>query len=730
MLNTVRSAVVRHAALLPLIAALTLGAAATAAPALKSAPAARPGMAAKAEATSAEPPTNAAPTSAAASSPAPGAAPAAAAPVQAAPVLAAPVQAAPDPPPLTGPQVIQLLDQTIDWYRSLGIQQQTANEPSDLLILYDNRQTASRVIALAFEIARADADMLAKQPVADSGATADATSQSLAQTQNKFVAQGSEVQEQLADAQRSLGSARGNDAVKLKAKISELQGELDLINTRKTLLATLMSISNESDANGFSAASLKAQIDAMAITVPASSGSTASAAAATGAAPASSQSLPGASAAAPPAPLGTPSVSIAARFGIWDLAANVFRLSEKIATIDDLDRRTAALEDAFAQIRGPLINRMRGLSTRGDALATQADGADAGTLTQMRIQLDALAEQIKLDSGLLIPLGKEGVLLAQHRRNLANWHGIIANQYTRALKTLGVRLAILTVLLAVVFIAAELWRRAVMNYVRDSRRRYQLLLLRRIALWSLTILIIGFAFASELGSLVTFAGLITAGLAVAMQSVLVSIVGYFFLIGKYGVRVGDRVQIGEVTGEVIELGLVRLHLMEIGGHGQFGPTGRVVAFANSIVFQVASGLFKQIPGVNFAWHEISLTLPAGSDYATAKDKLMAAVTTALKDSRDEFLRQTKEIERTTASSFSGDSQPRVQLNFVGSGLEAKIRYPVHLSNAAEIDDKVSQELIRVIAGAVPAGAVQAGAVSAGAAPADLGPPPLASSKPA
>src|SRR5882672_2323332 len=109
---------------------------------------------------------------------------------------------------------------------------------------------------------------------------------------------------------------------------------------------------------------------------------------------------------------------------------------------------------------------------------------------------------------------------------------------------------------------------------------------------------IGLSFASELGSIVTFAGLITAGIAVAMQSVLVSIVGYFFLIGKYGIRVGDRVQIGEVTGEVIDIGLVRLHLMELGGHGLLGPTGRVVAFANSIVFQVSSGLFKQIHGVN------------------------------------------------------------------------------------------------------------------------------------
>src|ERR1700734_2503953 len=155
--------------------------------------------------------------------------------------------------------------------------------------------------------------------------------------------------------------------------------------------------------------------------------------------------------------------------------------------------------------------------------------------------------------------------------------------------------------LGAVFALAELWHRGVLKYVQDSRRRYQLLLLRKIALWTLVVLIVGFTFASELSSIVTFAGLITAGLAVAMQSVLVSIVGYFFLIGKYGIRVGDRVQIGEVSGEVIELGMVRMYLMEFAGQGSASPTGRVAAFPNSVVFQVSAGLFKQIPGVNFSW---------------------------------------------------------------------------------------------------------------------------------
>ena len=598
---------------------------------------------------------------------------------------------------MTGPQVIQLLDQTIDWYRTLGIQQQASTEPSDLLILYDNRLTANKVIGLAFEIARANAEILAKQPnPKDAGASA--SSQTLSQLQNKFAAQGAKVQAELESDQDQFAAARPEQKVELQAKIAELQGELDLINARKSLLATMSSFANQSDTGGVSAGALKAQIDAMAVTVPsAGTGSASSNPVPPNTAAAGSASSTTPASSVPTAALTGPSGIAAARFGIWDLAANVVRLSEKAATIDAIDERTTALETTFARFRAPLIEQLKQLSARGDELATQADTADSATLNRVHDQLDALSSQFKEASSLLIPLSKVGVLLNQYRRNIGNWRDGINRQYGNALKTLGVRLGVLAVLLAIVFAAAEAWRRAVMRYVQDSRRRYQFLLLRRIALWCLVIVIVGFAFASELGSIVTFAGLITAGLAVAMQSVLVSIVGYFFLIGKYGIRVGDRVQIGDVTGEVIDLGLVRLHLMELGGHGTLGPTGRVVAFANSIVFQVSSGLFKQIHGVNFVWREITLSLPAGADYASTKRKLMVAVTNVLKDDREEILRQTKEIQKATSSSSSGDSQPRVQLSFSGTGVDAHVRYPVHLQNAAEIDERVSQAVYSVVA---------------------------------
>jgi hypothetical protein len=219
---------------------------------------------------------------------------------------------------------------------------------------------------------------------------------------------------------------------------------------------------------------------------------------------------------------------------------------------------------------------------------------------------------------------------------------------------------------------------------------------RKIVLWTLVVLIVGLNFVTEISTFATFAGLLTAGVAVAMQSVLVSVVGYFFLIGKYGIRVGDRIQIGTVVGEVIDIGLVRMHLMELNQNGPLGPTGRVVAFANLIVFQASGGLFKQIPGVNLSWHETTLALPLVSDYAVLKKKLLAAVNDVVAEYHEELVRQTKEIERTTESSSIDDSEPQVQMHLSEGHMQALIRYPVHLKHEAEIDERVSEAILKVI----------------------------------
>ncbi|HWM70412.1 MAG TPA: mechanosensitive ion channel domain-containing protein [Steroidobacteraceae bacterium] len=590
---------------------------------------------------------------------------------------------------LTGDQVVQILDETVDWYRTLGAQQQSATQPSDLLILYANQQTADKVIGLAFEVARANAELLSSEANTDDVATETASSpQSLSQQQKRLEEQRKAIQDEIA-ADRKLMAAGKTD---LQEKLSELQGELDMVSARKNLLDTMALFVNESDAKRAKASALKAHIDAIAVSIPSAN------TAASGAAPAA----PGgaASQSTPPTQLTSASNSTSDRIGIWELGSNVLRLSKKMRTIDAIDERTADLEQTFLKIRTPPLEQLKQYAAQSDALSAQADNANSTTLKGVRDQFDTLAWLFQQTSAILIPLSKEGVLLKQYRHNLSNWRDAIKHQYHDALAALGVRLGVLALMLAVVFAGADVWRRAVLRYAHEPRRRNQLLMVRKVTTWVLVAVIVGLTFVTELSSFATFAGLLTAGVAVAMQSVLVSIVGYFFLIGKYGIRVGDRVQIGTVSGEVIDLGLVRMHLMELNSQGALGATGRVVAFANSIVFQASGGLFKQISGVNFAWRETTLALPAGADYTALKEKLFNAVNDVVKKYHDEILRQTKEIQRTTSSNAAVvvSAQPQVQLRFTASSVEALVRYPVEIQHAAEIDEKVSEAMIAVIRG--------------------------------
>jgi small-conductance mechanosensitive channel len=584
---------------------------------------------------------------------------------------------------MTGEQVIQILDETVDWYRTLGMQQQAATQPSDLLILYANRQTADRVMALAFEIARANAELLSSEASAREASNAADSPQSLAKRQAQLDAQRKEIDAEIAAVRTQIVNSPREARGALQERISALQGELDLVSARRNYLDNMARFAYESGANDMGANALKAHIDAIAASVPMASGGSASSGATS------------ASAAATPAPSASGSGSSLSQFGIWDLGGAVLRLSQKANTIEMVEERTARLQELFTEIRTPPLAKLQELTERGEALAARVQASEVN-LSGMRDQYDTLAWLFQQTSAIATPLSKAGVLLDQYQSNLENWRETIDRQYRDALKVLAWRLALFAALLGVVLLAAHIWRRAVFHYVHEPRRRSRLLIVQKVVVWLLIVAIVVSTFATEVGSLATFAGLITAGLAVAMQSVLVSIVGYFFLIGRYGVRVGDRVQVGNVSGEVIEMGLVRMHLMELSGQPSLSPTGRVVAFANSIIFQASGGLFKQIPGVNLAWHEITLSLPAKADPAAIKEALLAAVTKVIADYREDINRQAREIQKASSTHARGEPVPQVQLRFAATGVDAVVRYPVQLSLAAEIDERVSRETLAVI----------------------------------
>ncbi|MGA3230879.1 MAG: mechanosensitive ion channel domain-containing protein, partial [Candidatus Binatus sp.] len=234
------------------------------------------------------------------------------------------------------------------------------------------------------------------------------------------------------------------------------------------------------------------------------------------------------------------------------------------------------------------------------------------------------------------------------------------------------------------------------RYVTDIRRRGQVMAARRLVLGLIVLVVVLINFSDEIGSAATVVGFAAAGIAVALQNVILSIAGYFFLIGRFGIKAGDRVQIGGVTGDVIDIGLVKLSLMELGGAGtHHEPTGRVAVFSNAIVFQPSGNFFKQAPGTSFVWNEVRLTLAPNIDYRLAEKRLLEVVDEVFARYRDRVMRDYRHLERDLNIMLE-TPKPQSRLYLSKAGLEIVIRYPAETYSAPQITDEISRRVLDAI----------------------------------
>jgi len=580
--------------------------------------------------------------------------------------------------------IVSFLNQTIVWYHQLTNQQQLATETSDILFLNDNRQVADDVVRLAFEFARTRAQALSAQGQITTGSP-DSRYQSLTTLVNKTDQQVKELQGEIDNIRRQLETANGKKRTTLEAALAETQSEQQLAQARRDALRNMLTFAAGASGSG-GLATLQSQIEELARTVPvaALNEKNANNAASTGNDSAKVQVT-----SAPTHNTGST--------GIIDLVSELLALHRKSEALDSASAMTDQLTETTRSLRTPMIAQIKQLAAQSDQLAAEPDATDPVILAQQKKQVDALTAQFKQVSAAMLPLSKQPILLDIYKRNLANWRNSVQSQYQAELKSFILRMVILGIILGLIAAMSQVWKKATFRYVHDVRRRYQFLLMRRIVVWTVVAIVVAAAFATELGTLATFAGLLTAGVAVALQNVILSVAGYFFLIGKYGVRVGDRVQVAGVTGDVIDIGLVRLHIMEVETGGTDArATGRVVVFSNAVVFQPNAGLFKQIPGTNFVWHEISLTLAADSNYHIVEQRMMEAVNKVYAEYKDAMEGQRRRMEQSLTGISVHSLDPESRMRLTQSGLQVVIRYPLELSNAAQIDDNMARALLDAI----------------------------------
>ena len=580
-------------------------------------------------------------------------------------------------PPQESDAILNHLNRAISWYREVMALDVTAGQPSDTLYLDNARSSATQAVQYAFQSALAQAALLRadKNKGTNAPANPQATDQQqgIAKALDDINNRIQQTQSQLQDLDQQISKASGKNRAQLMSQRDALQGELGL---DKTIQDSLQKVSSVAVGAQTAATGLEAQIEKLKQSVPEVFATNSK-----------QQTL---------APSGQKSKAVnAENSGLLGKLSILFSQMRDVHDIDSLISETSHLRDTADKLDIPLRARLKGLIQQGRGFLNQPGATDPKQIAATRAQFQALTTEFKQVADAAVPLRQEMILLDDSKGELVQWRNSIESEYARVLRSLLTRVVGILIALAFVFLLSELWRRATRRYIHDARRRRQVTIIRRFVTGFFMVMVVAAGFISEFSSLATFAGFITAGIAVALQTVILSIAAYFFLIGRYGVRVGDRISVSGVTGDVIEVGLIRLYLMELSGTGiDLYPTGRVVVFSNSVMFQTAP-FFKQLPGTAYAWHELAVTLASNADLALIEKKLMDAVNSIFSQYRHNIEHQHALVERLLDTPFATPA-PVGKVQFTDSGPEFFVRYPVEIQHASEADDQLTRTLLEAI----------------------------------
>lgn len=174
--------------------------------------------------------------------------------------------------------------------------------------------------------------------------------------------------------------------------------------------------------------------------------------------------------------------------------------------------------------------------------------------------------------------------------------------------------------LLVVIALVRLAQRSIGRYVKETQTRYRARKFTHFIGYLLAIVMLATVFSDKLGGLTVALGVAGAGIAFALQEVIASVAGWFAISFANFYKTGDRVQLGGIQGDIIDIGMLRTTLMETGQwiKGDL-YNGRVVRIANSFVFK--EPVFNYSGEFPFLWDEITVPVHYGSDYRMAREIL-------------------------------------------------------------------------------------------------------------
>ena len=286
----------------------------------------------------------------------------------------------------------------------------------------------------------------------------------------------------------------------------------------------------------------------------------------------------------------------------------------------------------------------------------------------------------------------------EDQKSLAGTYGkwqevVIARQRSAIHRGLSGAAVVVTILLIGIFF--DSWLKRLLDRVRLDPRQADTLHavisagLQIIAL-GLVLLVI-FGPPSQLGTILGLAG---AGLTVALKDFIVSFFGWFVLMGRNGIRLGDWVEINGVTGEVVELGMFHTVLLETGNWTDSGhPTGRRVTFTNS--FAIEGHYFNFSTSGQWLWDELTLVLASSQNPYPIVEAIQKTVLEATADSAGQAEKEWQHAARSR-NMRALSAAPAINVKPVSGGVEIAVRYITRANERYQLRSKLYQAAMSLI----------------------------------
>ncbi len=306
----------------------------------------------------------------------------------------------------------------------------------------------------------------------------------------------------------------------------------------------------------------------------------------------------------------------------------------------------------------------------------------------------AKMKQIAADQKDLPSLSRRADYQRQLAAVYATWSEMVSARQRLLIRRILISLVI-TLLITLIGLFFNSWLEKLLGKMRlDPRQMQTLRATARVTVQVAAVLLILLVIFGPPKQLGTFLGLAGAGLTVALKDFIVGFLGWFVLMGKNGIRLGDWVEINGVTGEVIEIGLFHTVLLETGNWTDSGhPTGRRVTFTNS--YAIEGHYFNFSTSGQWLWDELQLVLPTGEDPYPMIESIQKRVLEATHEHAEQAARELKSAAGTRDIGLFS-AEPSVNLRPVLGGIELSVRYITQANQRYQLRTKLNQAAVEVL----------------------------------